>query len=69
MKDDSIKKDIPGPGSDKLEYEVTPEGSLGLLALGHIGLRLWREKRKEHFQKNKKNNQNSESIDTQENGK
>lgn len=25
------------------EYKITPQGSLGLLALGHIGLRLWRQ--------------------------
>lgn len=27
-------------------YEIPEEGNLGLLALGHIGLRLWREKKK-----------------------
>ncbi|WP_157503266.1 hypothetical protein [Mangrovimonas xylaniphaga] len=25
------------------KYTITPEGSLGLLALGDIGLRAWRE--------------------------
>ena len=25
------------------EYKITPQGSLGMLALGHIGLRLWRQ--------------------------
>lgn len=25
------------------EYKITSQGSLGLLALGHIGLRLWRQ--------------------------
>ncbi|MEY3085247.1 MAG: hypothetical protein RL037_1427 [Bacteroidota bacterium] len=25
------------------EYKITEQGSLGLLALGHIGLRKWRE--------------------------
>lgn len=25
------------------EYKITPQGSLGLLALGHVGLRLWRK--------------------------
>jgi hypothetical protein len=25
------------------EYKITPQGSLGILALGHIGLRLWRQ--------------------------
>mgnify|MGYP007089827294 FL=1 len=29
-------------------YQVPPEGSLGLLALGHIGLILWRNARKEY---------------------
>ena len=24
------------------EYKITSQGSLGLLALGHVGLRLWR---------------------------
>jgi hypothetical protein len=25
------------------EYTITAQGSLGLLALGHVGLRKWRE--------------------------
>jgi hypothetical protein len=25
------------------EYNITPQGSLGLLALGHIGIQKWRE--------------------------
>jgi hypothetical protein len=24
------------------EYKVTPQGSLGLLALGHLGVKAWR---------------------------
>lgn len=32
---------------DGIPYEVSAQGSLGLLALGYIGLQLWREKRKE----------------------
>ena len=28
-------------------FEITEGGSLGLLALGYIGVMLWREKRKE----------------------
>jgi len=35
---------------ERVKYEIPVEGSLGLLALGHIGLKLWREKRKEHNQ-------------------
>ena len=34
-------------------FEVPEDGSLGLLALGHIGLKLWREKRRESQNKNK----------------
>jgi hypothetical protein len=29
----------------KQSYTVTPQGSLGLLALGDVGIRLWREAR------------------------
>ena len=32
---------------NKKEYKITPEGSLGLLALGDIGLKKWREVRGE----------------------
>ncbi len=32
-------------GSDGTPYEITEEGSLGLLALGYTGIMLWREKR------------------------
>lgn len=28
---------------DPKEYTVTAQGSLGLLALGHVGVRAWRE--------------------------
>ncbi|WP_171971862.1 hypothetical protein [Mangrovimonas sp. DI 80] len=31
------------------KYTITPEGSLGLLALGDIGLRAWREVKKHHM--------------------
>jgi hypothetical protein len=41
------------------EYKITEQGSLGLLALGHIGLRKWREvvaeeKKKRQEKKNDK---------------
>ena len=41
------------------EYEVPALGSLGLLALGDIGLKLWREKRNSEEEKEKKENTNS----------
>jgi len=47
------------------EYQITSQGSLGLLALGHVGIRKWREvvekekleirnSSKENVKKNKK---------------
>lgn len=33
---------------EEKEYIVPPEGSLGLLALGHIGLYAWRKARAEY---------------------
>ena len=51
--------------SDKIEtemenrkvYEVTPEGSIGLLALGAVGILLWRKAKR----KAKRDNMNNES--------
>ena len=39
--------DVPGELTtrDGAPYEVTPEGSLGLLALGDVGLAVWRQVR------------------------
>ena len=58
------KQKIYSPGDN---YEIPVEGSLGLLALGHVGLKLWREKRKEHQAKTKadrtKIKSNNESKD------
>lgn len=36
---------------NKVPYKITEKGSLGLLALGDIGLRTWREVKKEAQQK------------------
>jgi hypothetical protein len=32
----------------RIPFKVTPEGSLGLLALGDVGLREWRKVRNAH---------------------
>lgn len=40
--------------NDKLLYNITKEGSLGLLALGDVGLLAWREVKKESFKKSSK---------------
>jgi hypothetical protein len=43
--------------SDNLPYKIDVKGSLGLLALGDIGIRAWRDVK----QKSKKENNNNES--------
>lgn len=43
--EDNQEKPIAYKSGD--QYQIPYEGSLGLLALGHVGLKLWREKRKE----------------------
>lgn len=45
------KSSMPIPGE---EYHVTPEGSLGLLALGAAGLKAWRKSRLEAGKNEKK---------------
>ena len=40
--------------------QITPQGSLGILALGAIGLRKWREVRDEHRAKEESKNKNNE---------
>ena len=39
---------------EKVLKNIPPQGSLGLLALGHRGLQLWREARKKHEEEQKK---------------
>ena len=43
------------------EYEIPVLGSLGLLALGDVGLKMWREKRDIELAKRKKKSGNSKS--------
>lgn len=31
--------------TDKKKFKLTPEGSLGVLALGDVGIKMWREVR------------------------
>ncbi|MFK7904897.1 MAG: hypothetical protein AB8B69_07225 [Chitinophagales bacterium] len=40
-------KEIPIKKTDGAPYDVPVEGSMGLLALGFQGLKVWRAKRKE----------------------
>tara|TARA_B110000285_G_C14868217_1_gene487883 strand:+ start:162 stop:347 length:186 start_codon:yes stop_codon:yes gene_type:complete len=43
------------------EYEIPVLGSLGLLALGDLGLKMWREKREAEGAKIKKESENLNS--------
>jgi len=43
------------------EYEIPTLGSLGLLALGDVGLKMWREKRDIEAARQKKKSGNSKS--------
>lgn len=45
------------------EYEIPVLGSLGLLALGDVGLKMWREKRDGEEAKEKEESENLNSKD------
>jgi len=46
MPDKNTNNSVPPIGEDKnVVFEVPASGSLGLLALGAVGLKAWREKR------------------------
>jgi hypothetical protein len=48
MGSDNEKKQVTKPVTNRQkEYEVTSQGSLGLLAMGAAGIRAWRKKREE----------------------
>ena len=40
--------------NEKLNFVITKEGSLGLLAYGDIGLREWRKVKQSYFKKSSK---------------
>ena len=46
------------------EYEIPTLGSLGLLALGDVGLKMWREKRDIEAARQKKKSGNSKKLIT-----
>jgi len=47
------------------EYEIPVAGSLGLLALGDIGVKMWREKRDAEKANSNKESENSNSKDNE----
>jgi len=49
----------------KQSYTITPQGSLGLLALGDVGVRLWREAR----EKSKSESDNEKKQQDERRGK
>ena len=55
--------------SDKKNFKITAEGSLGLLALGDIGLNLWREQRKKEGKDPYDKLDKKEKTDGKETGK
>lgn len=61
MSEEQNKEYMPKPGE---VYEIPEEGSLGLLALGAVGLKAWRQKKREvqqeKAQNEEKNNEKSE---------
>ena len=42
-------------------FDIPADGSLGLLALGYVGVMLWREKRKEIALQNSKKTENEKA--------
>ncbi|MBN2016914.1 MAG: hypothetical protein JW794_02080 [Candidatus Cloacimonetes bacterium] len=50
------KKEIQILTQDGKEFEVPVEGSLGLLALGAVGIQAWRKKQREMNYKNPNEN-------------
>lgn len=53
----------------KKEYKITREGSLGLLALGDIGIQKWREVKAKKEAEEEKNTTNDTTTDGQETDK
>ena len=51
-------------GNDK--FEIPEEGMLGLLAIGDIGLKLWRQKRKELEDKRPKTEDGNEKKNSKQ---
>ena len=41
----------PNEKKNKIKFQITEKGSLGLLAYGDIGLREWRKVKQEFFKK------------------
>lgn len=46
-----LKKEHNTPDNFNKNFQITPKGSLGLLAFGDIGLRAWRKVKQESFKK------------------
>jgi len=51
------------PSGEEVEYEVPVKGSLGLLAIGSVGLKAWRETRKRNLKKKRNNSELKNETD------
>lgn len=63
MTDNSNEENKPKAGD---VYEITAEGSLGLLAMGYKGIRAWRKKRAELFIAKKGNSTTGENLEDEQ---
>lgn len=50
----NINPKDPENTKNVIPFEIPPDGSLGLLALGHVGIKAWRTKREETKKSTKK---------------
>ncbi len=57
MEDKNKNNPEQSKDGQKGAFEVTPLGSLGLLALGAVGLKAWRQKRAEVMAQQQANNE------------
>jgi hypothetical protein len=54
--------------TDGKQFEVTPEGSIGLLALGSVGLKAWRKVRREYYKNNPEESNEISAVEPEEKG-
>jgi hypothetical protein len=57
---ENLPPNLPKPGE---EYQIPPQGSLGLLAIGYKGLLAWRKTRKAHPEKKSGNTNGLQKSD------
>lgn len=63
MSEEQNTENMPQPGD---VYDVPVEGSLGLLALGSVGLKAWRQKKREAMVQGKLQNEQEDTDELNE---